>query len=82
MQEEKEVTIHKHNLIPKHIKLSEEEKQKVLEKYNISLSQLPSIYDDDPAIRDLNAMQGDVIKIIRSSPTASEAVFYRVVING
>lgn len=82
MPEEKEAAIQKHNLIPKHIKLSEGEKQKVLEKFNISLSQLPSIHEDDPAIKDFNAKQGDVIKIVRPSPTASEAVFYRIIING
>ena len=33
----------------------------------------------DPAIKELNAEVGDVIKIIRDSPTERDAVFYRVV---
>ncbi|MBI2670888.1 DNA-directed RNA polymerase subunit H [Candidatus Woesearchaeota archaeon] len=76
------MNIQKHLLIPKHIKLPEDEKQKLLQSFNITLSQLPSIYESDPSIKELNAIQGDVIKIMRQSPTSSESIFYRVVING
>ena len=71
----------KHILIPKHIKLNEKEKQKLLEQYNISLNKLPKMPKTDAAIAFLNTKPGDVIKIIRKSPTANEAVFYRVVVN-
>lgn len=70
-----------HLLIPKHIKLSETQKEKLLEKYNISVKELPKILKTDPAIISLNAKPGDVIKITRKSPTASEAAFYRVVVD-
>ena len=82
MQERKEDNIQKHNLIPKHLKLNEEEKQKLLEKFNISFSQLPSIHQNDPGIKDLDTNPGDVIKILRTSQTSSEAIFYRVVVHG
>jgi DNA-directed RNA polymerase subunit H len=71
----------KHILIPKHSKLSDIQKEKLLEKYNISVKELPRILKTDPAITPLNAKLGDVIKITRKSPTASEAVFYRVIVD-
>jgi DNA-directed RNA polymerase subunit H len=77
----KKLKIDKHVLIPKHIKLNDKEKQKLLERYNISLKELPRIAKTDAAIASLNAKPGDVIKIIRKSPTANESFFYRVVVN-
>jgi DNA-directed RNA polymerase subunit H len=71
----------KHSLIPKHVKLSEKEKEQVLAKYNISLKELPKILPSDPAIVVLAAKPGDVIKIIRKSQTAGEVFFYRGVTN-
>ena len=68
-------------LIPKHAKLSEKEKAELLEKYNITLKELPKILKDDPAIAHLDVKNGDVVKITRRSPTAGEAIFYRGVIN-
>jgi DNA-directed RNA polymerase subunit H len=82
MPEDKEPNIQKHIFIPKHIKLSEQERSDLLKKYNISLNQLPSIYETDPAIKEMNLVPGDVVKIIRESQTSSEAIFYRVVVNG
>ena len=72
----------KHNLVPEHTKLSEEEKKKVLEYYNISIKQLPKILLNDPAIQHFQPQIGDVIKIRRKSPTAKETLFYRVVVRG
>ena len=69
--------IKKHILIPKHIKLSAKEKQELFKKYNISLRELPKMRKEDPAIASLNVKEGDVIKILRQSPTAGEVEFYR-----
>ena len=74
--------ISKHTLVPKHTKLSEKEKEIILKKYNISVTQLPRILKNDSAIKDLKLKQGDVVKIIRQSPTAGEIIFYRSVTNG
>lgn len=71
----------KHILIPKHSKLSDSQKEKLLEKYNISIKELPRILKTDPAIGSLDVKSGDVIKITRKSQTAGEAIFYRVVVN-
>jgi DNA-directed RNA polymerase subunit H len=78
----KEIDITKHVLVPKHEILSQNEKEELLKKYGITLKQLPRIFLNDPAIRDLNPKLGDVVKITRKSPTAGEAVYYRVVIKG
>lgn len=71
-----------HNLVPKHVKLSDNEVKKLLEKYNITVKELPKILKEDPAIGELNTKPGEVIKIIRKSRTAGEATYYRVVVNG
>lgn len=71
----------KHILIPKHSKLSDSQKEKLLEKYNISIKELPRILKTDPALISLDVKPGDVIKITRKSSTAGEAIFYRVVVN-
>lgn len=67
----------KHTLIPKHEKISEDEKLKLFEKYNITFKELPKIIKNDPAIRHFDVKVGDVIRITRKSPTAGRAIFYR-----
>ncbi|MDI6798571.1 MAG: DNA-directed RNA polymerase subunit H [Candidatus Aenigmarchaeota archaeon] len=78
----KKINIERHELVPKHIILSEKERQELLEKYGITLKQLPKILVSDPIIQILNGKVGDVVKIIRKSPTAGEITHYRVVIKG
>ena len=70
-----------HVLIPTHEKISDKDKEKLLEKYNISTNQLPKISKNDPAIEHFDTTSGDVIKITRTSLTAGKAIFYRVVID-
>ena len=71
--------ISKHVLVPKHQKMSAEEKQKVFEKYNVTMREMPKISKKDPALRELNIKPGDLIKITRPSATAGEFEFFRVV---
>lgn len=75
----KKIDISKHELVPKHEIVTEEEKKEIVEKYG-SLKNLPRIYSTDPQVRILNAKPGDVIKITRKSETAGEAIYYRIVI--
>ncbi|MEK6841122.1 MAG: DNA-directed RNA polymerase subunit H [Nanoarchaeota archaeon] len=75
-----EIDITKHEFVPKHTKLNEEESEEVLKKFNISKKQLPRILKEDSAISKLDVKKGDIIKIIRKSPTTGESEFYRVVI--
>lgn len=78
----KQVDITRHELVPKHILLNEKEKEELLKKYGITLRQLPRILVTDPVIKILNGKPGDVVKIIRKSPTAGESVYYRIIIRG
>ena len=71
--------VDKHTLTPKHLKISEKEKAQLLEKYHVTSKELPKIMKGDAAIKEFDPKPGDVIKIIRKSPTAGEAIFYRVV---
>jgi len=70
----------KHVLVPSHRILSEKEKEELLKEKNIKLHQLPKILLNDPAIKELKPKVGDVVEIIRKSPTSGEAKYYRVVV--
>ena len=82
MSEKKKLNPSGHVLVPEHILLSEEEAKSVLEKYRIKPSQLPFIKSSDPAARAIKAKPGDMIKVMRDSPTAGKSVAYRYVIEG
>lgn len=78
--EKEKFDISQHGLVPLHIKLNEDEKKAVLEKLNVSEKQLPAVNEKDVMVKKLNAKVGDLIKIIRKSPTSGESVYYRVVV--
>lgn len=66
-----------HILQPKHIKLKPQEVKQLLEKYNVSLSQLPKIKVTDPCVPE-GCSAGDVLKIDRKEEDKT-FVYYRVV---
>lgn len=68
-----------HILQPKHIKLNEEETQKILAELNIAKSQLPKILSNDAALVDLGCEIGDLIKIERKEGDQVN-IYYRVVV--
>ena len=74
--------ISKHFLVPKHTKLSDKEAEKLLKALNATKDNLPKILVKDPAIAELKAEVGDIIKVVRQSPTAGETEFYRCVTDG
>ena len=78
----KEMDITKSEFVPKHIIMNEDEKQQVLDKFKITIRQLPRISVNDAVIKQLGGKIGDVVKIIRNSPVAGEYVYYRIVIKG
>ena len=71
----------KHELVPKHSKVSERETKEIFEKYAIELQNLPRIFKSDPALQNLDVKEGDIVKVARKSPTAGETVFYRRVVS-
>ena len=78
---DKEINIAEHELVPKHSILTEEDATKLLQTYNVSRKQLPKMLIKDPAIKALNAKVGDIIKIIRKSPTTKSSIYYRVIVS-
>ena len=72
--------IMKHELVPEHIIISEEEKKQLYNKYEITPDLLPKIMDTDPVSISIGAKPGQIVKIIRKSHTAKEAVAYRLVV--
>jgi DNA-directed RNA polymerase subunit H len=76
----KKLEVDKHQLVPKHILLTEREKEELLLKFGINLRQLPRISLEDAAIKEMNPKIGDVVKIVRKSVTAGESEYFRVVV--
>ena len=71
-----------HTLVPRHVVLSEEEREELLKRYRIRPEQLPYLLASDPVAREISAKPGDIVKIIRKSPTAGVTVYYRYVVEG
>lgn len=68
-------------MVPEHVLLSAEDKQKVLAKYNVTEDSLPRILSSDPAIIGLEAQLGDLI-LIRRKDSVSDYDYYRIVVKG
>ena len=66
-----------HALQPKHTKLKTDEVKRILEKYNISVSQLPRIKADDHALPE-GCAAGDIIQIERKFRDKVN-IYFRVV---
>ena len=78
----------KHDLVPEHHLLCDEEAEAVLLKLKVTRDQLPKIRRSDAGVRVLESVyghsieEGRIIKIIRKSETAQEFVAYRLVTRG
>ena len=75
-----EFNILNHELVPEHIILKENEIKEVLEKFKIVPQNLPKILLSDPAVKAINAKEGDILKIVRMSKTAGTSVYFRIVV--
>ncbi len=75
----KKFNVLEHQLVPEHIILNEEEVQEVLTRYKITRGQLPKIKTSDVVVKQIEANPGDVLKIVRKSLTAGQAISYRLV---
>ncbi len=69
-----------HEFVSKHEILTSEEKKKFLEEYKVQPYQLPRIKASDPAIIAVGANPGDIVRVIRKSPTAGKYIAYRYVV--
>lgn len=73
--------INDHEAVPEHRKLNEEEIEEVLDTYDAKKKDLPKIERTDAALKNKDNIEvGDVIEILRDSPTAGESVYYRRVV--
>lgn len=75
----KKFDITQHTLVPAHSILSDSEAKEVLEKFNISTIQLPTMRASDPVAKTIGAKPGNVIKIERKTQTGNTN-YYRFVV--
>tara|TARA_Y100000389_G_C17370178_1_gene468574 strand:+ start:445 stop:1116 length:672 start_codon:yes stop_codon:yes gene_type:complete len=68
-----------HKFVPKHVKVSQEQKEIIKKKYNISQdSQFPEISMFDPVAKAILLRPGDLCEITRHDKISFENKFYRI----
>jgi DNA-directed RNA polymerase I, II, and III subunit RPABC1 len=76
------IVIIDHNIVPQHILLTEDEKNKYFSVFNHHPRDMKKMLINDPVARFYGAKVGDLFKIIRSSITSGKEIDYRIVIPG
>lgn len=70
----------KNRLVPKHIILDQTAEKEMLEKYSVNRNQLNWIKASDPIAKYYGMKKGQIVKVIRPSPSAGEYISFRCVI--
>ena len=80
LTKKKRIDVLLHKYVPKHVLLTKEESQNLLDKYQIEVNDLPQMFEKDPVAVAIGAKEGDIVKIIRDSNTTVKSVnYYRYV---
>jgi DNA-directed RNA polymerase subunit H len=80
LTKKKAIDVLRHELVPKHVLLTKKETQDLLKKYQVSVIDLPQMFEKDPVAIAIGAKEGDIVKIIRESKTTVKSVnYYRYV---
>jgi len=82
-----EFNVLEHELVPEHYLLKNEEAEKTLAELKLTKDQLPKIRLSDPCVIALDNIcgpvaEGQMIRIIRRSPTSGVSVCYRLIVRG
>ncbi len=80
-----DINVMLHDLVPEHTLLSEKEASEVLKQLKISADQLPKIRKDDPVLKILEMVEGEIsegriVRIKRRSESAGVSIVYRMVV--
>jgi len=70
----------RHYLVPEHVLIKKEKVAELMAELGIKKDSLPKIAKLDAGIKLLKPETGDVVKIVRDSLTAGQAVYYRRVV--
>jgi len=82
-----EFNVLEHELVPEHYLLKSEEGEKMLSGLKLTKDQLPKIRLSDPCVVVLDKIsgavsEGQIVKVVRRSPTNGVSVCYRLVVRG
>ncbi|PKU82638.1 DNA-directed RNA polymerase V subunit 5A [Dendrobium catenatum] len=74
------INISKHSLMPKHEILKDEEKQNLLQKYNVQDHQLPRMLEKDAVARYFGLEKGTVVKVTYDREITGSHETYRCIV--
>jgi DNA-directed RNA polymerase I, II, and III subunit RPABC1 len=72
--------ITKHNRVPKHYLLTASESHTWLTEAKLKRSQIPRVFQDDPMVKYIDGLVGDLVKVVRASPTCGVFVHHVTVV--